>query len=386
MVEVLTTPRESVRPVRVMLVDDNAGFRESLFALLDIDELNVVGQAATGAEACDMAADLDPDVVLMDVQMPTMDGVEATRRLKQLIPRASVVALTGNDSQDTILDMLAAGVDGYVLKDDDGQSIVDGVLRVARGEGIISPEVTPTVINELNGALEREHRRMEELERAHEALVERSARRQEQIARLGHELRTPVTVILGMAQTLAKYGAPVDQQEELLERLSARAGDLVRLVERFELAVDAEMTEWIDVVEVAKQIAAENPRLRVEALGRIPAANLNPVVARRLLEEIVDNALRFSEQDRPVNLRIDADETSIRVRVIDRGPGIDPEIQERIFTPLEQGEALNARTHQGTGMGLSLARTAARAAGGDVQLESSGPHGSVFCWRISRRS
>jgi len=375
-----------VRPVRVMLVDDNAGFRESLFALLDIEELNVVGEAATGAEACDIAEGLDPDVVLMDVQMPTMGGVEATRRLKQLIPRASVVALTGNDNQEAILDMLAAGVDGYVLKDDDGQNIVDGVLRVARGEGIISPEVTPTVINELNGALEREHRRMEELERAHEALVERSARRQEQIARLGHELRTPVTVILGMAQTLAKYGAPVEQQEELLERLSARAGDLVRLVERFELAVDAEMTEWIDVVEVAKQIAIENPRLRVEALGRIPAANLNPTVARRLLEEIVDNALRFSEPDRPVNVRIDSDETSIEVRVIDRGPGIDPEIRDRIFTPLEQGEALNARTHQGTGMGLSLARTAARAAGGDVRLESSGPDGSVFCWRISRRT
>ena len=375
-----------MRPVRVMLVDDNAGFRESLFALLDIEELNVVGEAATGAEACDIAEGLDPDVVLMDVQMPTMGGVEATRRLKQLIPRASVVALTGNDNQEAILDMLAAGVDGYVLKDDDGQNIVDGVLRVARGEGIISPEVTPTVINELNGALEREHRRMEELERAHEALVERSARRQEQIARLGHELRTPVTVILGMAQTLAKYGAPVEQQEELLERLSARAGDLVRLVERFELAVDAEMTEWIDVVEVAKQIAIENPRLRVEALGRIPAANLNPTVARRLLEEIVDNALRFSEPDRPVNVRIDSDETSIEVRVIDRGPGIDPEIRDRIFTPLEQGEALNARTHQGTGMGLSLARTAARAAGGDVRLESSGPDGSVFCWRISRRT
>jgi signal transduction histidine kinase len=369
-----------------MLVDDNAGFRESLFALLDIEELDVVGEAATGAEACDLATGLDPDVVLMDVQMPTMGGVEATRRLKEIVPRASVVALTGNDNQEAILDMLAAGVDGYVLKDDDGQNIVDGVLRVARGEGIISPEVTPTVIGELNGALERERRRMEELELAHEALVERSARRQEQIARLGHELRTPVTVILGMAQTLAKYGAPVDQQEELLERLSARAGDLVRLVERFELAVDAEMTEWIDVVEVARQIAAENPRLRVEALGRIPAANLNPTVAKRLLEEIVDNALRFSEPDQPVNVRIEADETSIEVHVIDRGPGIDPDVQERIFTPLEQGEALNARTHQGTGMGLSLARTAARAAGGDVRLESSGPHGSVFCWRISRRT
>src|SRR5947199_2991476 len=94
--------------VRVLVVDDNAGFRDSLLALLDTDGLLVVGQAASGKEAIALVRTTMPDVVLMDVRMPDMDGIETTRRLKALDPRIGVVALTGNDDQRAVRDMLVA--------------------------------------------------------------------------------------------------------------------------------------------------------------------------------------------------------------------------------------------------------------------------------------
>src|SRR5262245_59306579 len=144
--------------VRVLLVDDNAGFRDSLIALLEAEELSVVGQAGNGEEALELVVRLDPDVVLMDVRMPTMDGIETTRRMKELVPDIEVVALTGQEDQRAVRDMLVAGASGYVLKDADGDSIVTAIREAAQGGGVISPEVTPTVIEELTEALERERR------------------------------------------------------------------------------------------------------------------------------------------------------------------------------------------------------------------------------------
>jgi signal transduction histidine kinase len=110
---------------------------------------------------------------------------------------------------------------------------------------------------------------------------------------------------------------------------------------------------------------------------------LNRVAARRILDELVDNALRFSPDDSPVRVSVSLGLACIEVRVIDEGPGIDPADRGRIFGPLEQLEELNRRVHQGVGLGLSLARTAARAMDGDVELERSGREGSTFLWTIS---
>ena len=381
---VLPRPVGHSRPIRVLVVDDNAGFRESLLSLLEAGNLQVVGEAGSGAEALSMAASLRPDVVLMDVRMPTMDGIEATRRLKTDFPDLGVVALSGHEDQEIVRGMLVAGASGYVLKDCDGDEILTAVSRAAVGGGLLSPEVTPHVIEELTEALDRERQRTRELEAAQDALVERSVRRQELVARLSHELRTPVTVILGVAQTLAEVDAPPEQADELLSRLVTRARDLAQLLERFELAVDAGMTERVDVVEVAHHVAARDPRVLVAVphTGSSPHANLNRGVATRVLEELVDNALRFSAAETAVEVRVGVVLDTIEIRVLDQGPGIDVHDHERIFGPLEQLEELNVRVHQGAGMGLALARTAARAMGGDVVVEASDATGSTFLWTI----
>jgi signal transduction histidine kinase len=380
---VLPRPVGDARPIRVLVVDDNAGFRESLLSLLEAGNLQVVGEAGSGLEALDLMPVLEPDVVLMDVRMPTMDGIEATRKLKDGFPGVGVVALSGHEDQEIVRGMLVAGASGYVLKDSDGDEILTAVSRAAEGGAILSPGVTPRVIEELTEALERERRRTRELESAQAALVERSARRQELVARLSHELRTPVTVILGVAHTLATRSATPVQEAELLARLVTRAQALAQLVERFELTVDAGLTERIDVADVARDVAVRDPRVTVSSSTRVPLVRLNRGVARRILEELVDNALRFSPAGAPVRIRFNPGIDGVEARVIDAGPGIDPTDHERIFGPLEQLEELNVRVHQGAGMGLALARTAARAMGGDVRVESSGPDGSTFLWMIA---
>lgn len=370
-------------PVKVLVVDDNPGFRESLISLLGTGDLQVVGQAGSGAEALDLVPQLEPDVVLMDLRMPLMDGITATRHLKDRYPDLGIVALTGMEDQEAVRDMLVAGASGYVLKDSDGDAILTAVLQAAVGGGVISPAVTPSVIQELTEALGRERRRAHELEMAQEALLERAARRHELISRLGHELRTPVTVILGMAQTLSRYEADPAELKEMLNRLAARAGDLAKLIERLEAAVESGLTEWADVTSVAREVAMAYEHIRIDA-PRTPAmACLNRVAARRILEELMDNALAFSPQGDEVLISIRVQPDATEVRVIDHGPGIDPAVSLRIFEPLEQAETLNSRTHQGVGLGLTIARMSARAMDGDVTLENPGPGSTIFLWRLA---
>jgi len=166
-----------------------------------------------------------------------------------------------------------------------------------------------------------------------------------------------------------------------------RARDLAQLVERFELAIDAGLTERVDVGEVAREVAARDERVTGTTVEEgLPPANLNRGVAGRILEELVDNALRFSSVKTGVEVTIAAGTAAIEVRVVDEGPGIDHREHERVFGPLEQLEELNVRIHQGIGMGLALARTAARAMGGDVVIESSSAAGSTFLWTIALTS
>jgi signal transduction histidine kinase len=370
--------------IRVAVVDDNPGFRETLASLLGTEELVVVGAVGSGTDAVGLVRSTEPDVVLMDVRMPEMNGIEATRLLKSTFPDVGIVALTGVDDQDAVREMLVAGASCYVLKDSDSEEIFHAIRQAAAGGGVISSEVTPRVIGELTEALERERRRAHQLELAQEALLERAARRHELVSRLGHELRTPVTVILGMAQTLSKGTGSAEQRTEMLDALVMRAQGLARLVSRLEGVVEAGLTEYTDVADIGQQVATLSPRVKVETPGRPVLATLNRVAALRILEELVENGLEFSPQQERVTVRISETSNGIEVRVIDRGSGVAEHALERIFEPLEQAEDLHTRTHPGVGLGLTVARMSARAMDGEVTLESTGPHGSVFLWTVSR--
>jgi signal transduction histidine kinase len=153
-------------------------------------------------------------------------------------------------------------------------------------------------------------------------------------------------------------------------------------VERFEGVIETGLTEWLNVTDLVREVAASDPRIRVES-NVVPAMTTsNRAAGMRILDELVANALAFSPPDGIVTLRV-TQGTNVEVRVIDQGPGIDEAALTRIFEPLEQAEHLSTRTHQGIGIGLSLARLSAHALGGDVTLEETGPDGSTFLWSLA---
>jgi DNA-binding NarL/FixJ family response regulator len=136
-----------VTPVRVLLADDQALFREALATLLGVrPEVTVVGEAADGAEALHRCAELEPDVVLMDLHMPVLDGIGATRRLRVEQPEVRVLALTTFDDDEDVFAALRAGAVGYLLKDVTSERLVEGVLAAARGESVLQPSVAAKVV------------------------------------------------------------------------------------------------------------------------------------------------------------------------------------------------------------------------------------------------
>lgn len=137
--------------IRVLLADDQALFREGLDTLLSIHkDIQVVGQAANGQEAVDLALKLRPDVILMDMQMPILDGIGATRRLKQSLPECRIIALTTFVDKETIFDALRAGAVGYLLKDVGSAQLADSIRSTARGESILNPSVAAKVVAEFS--------------------------------------------------------------------------------------------------------------------------------------------------------------------------------------------------------------------------------------------
>ena len=135
-------------PVRVVLVDDDALVRAGLRMILSSDAtIDVVGEAATGREALTAAADLQPDVVLMDIRMPDMDGITATGHLHQLPRAPQVIVLTTFHLDDYVFAALRAGASGFLLKDTAPTNIVNAVHTVAGGEAMLSPAVIRTLID-----------------------------------------------------------------------------------------------------------------------------------------------------------------------------------------------------------------------------------------------
>ncbi|KQX62889.1 response regulator transcription factor [Angustibacter sp. Root456] len=125
---------------RVLLVDDQEMVRHGLRLILELAGVEVVGEASDGAAAVDAAADLAPDVILMDLRMPVLDGVEATRRITAT-SSAKVLALTTFDADQHVADALRAGAVGFLLKDVTSDGLVDAVRRAAAGEPVIAPAV-----------------------------------------------------------------------------------------------------------------------------------------------------------------------------------------------------------------------------------------------------
>ena len=136
-----------MEPIRVLVADDHRFYREGVRALLaGLSDIAVVGEAASGAEVIAQAAELQPDVILMDLRMPEPGGVEATRRILRDSPRVGILVVTMYEDDDSVFAAMRAGARGYLLKDADREDLVRAIQAVGRGEAIFSPRIAGRLI------------------------------------------------------------------------------------------------------------------------------------------------------------------------------------------------------------------------------------------------
>lgn len=137
-------------PIRIVVVDDHMVVRKGIIAMLETEaDLLVIGEASNGREAVDLVIEKQPDVVLMDLVMPEMDGIESTRLIKLRAPKVQVLVLTSFSSNDKVLPSLNAGAIGYLLKDSNTTDLVRAIHQVARGEGSLHPVVTRQLLKQI---------------------------------------------------------------------------------------------------------------------------------------------------------------------------------------------------------------------------------------------
>jgi DNA-binding NarL/FixJ family response regulator len=143
----------ATKTARVLIADDQTLFRSGLARLLDVDDrVTVVGEAVDGLDCVKLALALKPDIVLMDIKMPNLDGIEATRRIVSENPKIKVLMLTTFEADNHVIQALKAGASGYVLKDSQASAIVSSILAVVAGERVMASAVANRVLEMLTGA------------------------------------------------------------------------------------------------------------------------------------------------------------------------------------------------------------------------------------------
>jgi len=143
-------------PISVLIVEDHSIVREGLRLLLDLTSgLEVVGEASNGCEALELAAQLQPDVILMDIAMPTLNGFEATRQIGDLSPDSKVIVLSAHSDQEYVEHFLSIGVAGYLVKQNSGQILVQAILEVAGGGTFFDPSISERIQSLKQSAFQR---------------------------------------------------------------------------------------------------------------------------------------------------------------------------------------------------------------------------------------
>jgi DNA-binding NarL/FixJ family response regulator len=139
-----------MEPIKVLLVDDHKIVREGTRQIItQEDQLTVIGEAANGADAVQLAGELRPDVIVMDVRMPDMNGIEATKAIKARYPRTKILILSAHKEDHYIFPLLDAGATGYLLKTVGGERLVQAICAIHSGETVLDPEVAGKVFNRL---------------------------------------------------------------------------------------------------------------------------------------------------------------------------------------------------------------------------------------------
>jgi len=154
------TSPEADDAIRVMICDDHALFRRGLMMVLESEEgVEVVGEAEDGEESIRKAAELAPDVILMDVRMPRVSGIEATRAIADVVPTARILMLTVSDEEDDLYEAIKAGANGYLLKEISIEEVASAIRAVVSGQSLISPSMASKLLNEFTSLAKKAEER-----------------------------------------------------------------------------------------------------------------------------------------------------------------------------------------------------------------------------------
>jgi len=141
-----------MKPIRILIADDHALFREGVHAILkSVPDIEIVGEAGTGQEAIKLASDLVPDLILMDIQMPDLNGVEATQRILKTQPDVGIIIVTMLEDDDSLFSAMRAGARGYVLKGADKAEMLKSIRAVVEGEALFGPAIAARLLNFFQG-------------------------------------------------------------------------------------------------------------------------------------------------------------------------------------------------------------------------------------------
>ena len=355
-------------PLRVVVVDDTEDLRHLMRIALTRGGMEVVGEAGNGIDAIKVVRSVRPDVVLLDLSMPLMDGLEALPQVRRLVPEATIIVLSGFGAGQMAKRAIASGADGYLQKGASLDEILERIRELALGHtrpplGVVPVDrgpVTWETVDEL-----RRH-----------------------VATTAHEIRGPVAVLNALAETLAHQDVADDPvQRDLLMSSVARQARLLdgitsdllvtAQVERGTLELDRRP---VDPAEVAHAVLADEQVEPVVVVRDARPVDADPRRLQQMLANLVRNAVRHGARPIVVTVRPDpAAAELVAIDVEDAGPGVPEAFRTRLFDEFARAPGA---TSAGVGLGLHVVRNLAERHGGSVSYTPRPGGGSVFTVRL----
>ena len=356
--------------IRALIVEDDTLVGEMIQGLLEELGYAVIGKAQDGAEAVELTRSLQPDVVLMDIEMPGISGIEATRQIFQQCP-TPVVMITAHETPTLVEQASLAGVGAYLIKPPSGRELERAItVAVARFEDIMR-------LRRLNEELQA---RNEELDAfAHT---------------VAHDLQSPLSLMVGYAEVLEQEydSLPAEELHTYLRTIAQNGRKMSNIVEALLLLAGVRKTgikltplNMADILDQALQRLApliEDYQPEITLPDSWPEALGYDLWVEEVWTNYLSNAIKYG--GRPPRLTLGADlqpNGMIRFWIRDNGPGLTPQEQSRLFMPFTRLDQVEVK---GYGLGLSIVRRIVEKLGGQVGVTSAGipDQGSVFSFTL----